>query len=335
VTACRRRVVLGAAAALAAGFGCAFAQTHGKVWRIGYLNLRAGPAAPDEAFVRGMRDLGYVVGRNLLIEYRWAASDASRMQPLADELVQLNVDVIVTAAIQATSAAMRATNRIPIVMAAISDPVGLGLVGSLRHPGGNVTGMTLQSVELARKRLQLVREMVPAAKRVGVVTMRIPDHLPEVNRLPARLLLSEMEAAAGPMGIGLVASDLLDAGELPAAFAKLQRAQVQAVFVQTSPATLQIQAQIADEAARQRLPTMYELRSYVEAGGLVSYGPDLQDMYRRAASFVDRIFKGAKPGDLPIDQPEKLELVINLKAAQPLGLTIPRSLLLRADEVIR
>lgn len=335
MTACRRRVVLVAAAALAAGFGGAFAQTRGKVWRVGYLNLRAGPADPDDAFVRGMRDLGYVVGRNLLIEYRWAASDTSRLQALADELVQLNVDVIVTAAIPATSAAMRATNRIPIVMAAISDPVGLGLVGSLGRPGGNVTGMTLQSVELARKRLQLIREMVPAAKRVGVVTMRIPEHLPEVNRVPARLLLSEMEAAAGPMGIGLVAADLLDAGELPAAFARLERAQVQAVFVQANPATLQIQAQIAEQAARQRLPAMYELRSFAEAGGLVSYGPDLQDMYRRAASFVDRIFKGAKPGDLPIDQPEKLELVINLKAAQPLGLTIPRSLLLRADEVIR
>ena len=330
----RRAMLAAAAFALAAGDRVR-AQAPTKVWRVGYLNLRAGPSPADHAFVRGMRELGYVEGRNLVVEYRWAANDFARMQPLADELARIPVDVFVTAATPGISAATRAPGRIPVVMTAVSDPVSTGFAASLAKPGGIVTGMTLQANDLARKRLQLVREFVPGASRIGVLTLRVPDGAADVNRLPRDALMVEMEAAARRMDIAVVAAEAADAGELPGAFSRLQRASAQALFVQANPLTLQYATRVAELAAGHRLPALYELRTFAEAGGLVSYGPDLVEMYRRAASFVDRIFKGAKPGDLPIEQPEKLELVINLKAAQALGLAIPQQLLLRADEVIR
>jgi len=330
-----RRRFLHAAAVAAAGATGVAAQAPAKVWRVGYLNLRAGPGPADAAFVRGMRELGYVVGRNLVIEYRWAANDFTRMQPLADELARLPVDVFVTAATPGIAAATRAPGRIPVVMCAVSDPVATGYAASLGKPGGRVTGMTLQANDLARKRLQLVREIVPGAARVGVLTLRIPDGAADVNRLPRDALMVEMDDAARRLGVTLVAVEAGDAGELPGAFERLLRAPVQAVFVQANPLTLQYAKRVAELAAAQRLPALYELRSFTEAGGLVAYGPDLVEMYRRAASFVDRVFKGAQPGDLPIEQPEKLELVVNLKAAQALGLAIPQPVLLRADEVIR
>lgn len=329
-----RRDLLGSALALAA-CGRVRAQAPAKVWRVGYLNMRAGPGPLDAAFVRGMRELGYVEGRNLVIEYRWAGNDFARMQPMADELARLPVDIFVTAATPGITAAARAPGRIPVVVCAVSDPVSTGFAASLRKPGGSVTGMTMQANDLARKRLQLVREIVPGASRIGVLTLRIPDGAADVNRLPHVALMTEMEAAARRIGIALVAAEAADAGELPGAYARLQRAQAQALFVQANPLTLQYTPMLAELAAAHRLPALYELRSFAEAGGLVSYGPDLVDLYRRAASFVDRIFRGAKPADLPIEQPEKLELVVNLKAAQALGLAVPQAVLLRADEVIR
>jgi putative ABC transport system substrate-binding protein len=329
----RRRFLHAAAVAVAGATGVA-AQAPAKVWRVGYLNPRAGPGPADAAFVRGMRELGYVEGRNLVIEYRWAANDFTRMQPLADELARLPVDVFVTASTPGITAAMRAPGRIPVVVCAVADPVRTGFAASLGKPGGVVTGMTMQSNDLARKRLQLVREIVPGAGRVGVLTLRIPDGAADVNRLPRDALMVEMDDAARRLGVTLVAVEAGDAGELPGAFERLQRAPVQAVFVQANPLTLQYTRRVAELAAAHRLPALYELRSFAEAGGLVAYGPDLVEMYRRAASFVDRIFRGAQPGDLPIEQPEKLELVINLKAAQTLGLAIPQPVLLRADEVI-
>jgi putative ABC transport system substrate-binding protein len=331
----RRRFVFCAAAWGLVDAPAALAQAPGKVYRVGYLNLRAGPTALDEAFVQGMRELGYAVGRNLAIEYRWASNQMERLQELAEELVRLNVDVIVTATTPAIRAAMRATRTIPIVFQATADPVGTGLVASLGRPGGNVTGLTLQSTELARKRLQLMREAVPGAARVGVLTLRDPDSQLAAARLAGNLMLAETQAAAQQMGVALVSRAVVDAGELPDAFAQFQREKAQALVVQVNPLTLQHRPKVVELAARHRLPAIYEVRSFVDDGGLVSYGPDLNEMYRRSAAYVDRIFRGAKPGELAIEQPGKFEMVVNLKTARALGLSLPQSLLLRADEVIR
>jgi putative tryptophan/tyrosine transport system substrate-binding protein len=283
-----------------------------------------------------MRDLGYIVGRNLIIEYRWAANDMALLQPLADELVRLNVDVIMTAATPAVQAAMRATRTIPIVIAAAGDPVGTGLVASLRRPGGNVTGMTIQSTDLAQKRLQLIREIVPHAKKVALLALRVADTQPGVAREPAtELLVTETQAAAKQMGLSVVTRTIANRDELTDAFMQYRQEQVQALIVQISPLTFELRAQIAKLAAQQRLPAMYEIRNFVDDGGLVSYGPDLQESYRRAATYVDRILRGAKPGELAMEQPNKYEMVINMKAATALGLTIPKSVLLRATEVVQ
>jgi putative ABC transport system substrate-binding protein len=329
----RRRFLHAAVAGLLVDGQRAFAQVQGKVHRIGYLNLRAGPSGYDEAFLQGMRELGYTVGRNLVVDYRWAASDMARLQPFAEELVRLKVDVIVTATTPAITAAMRATSTIPIVMTATADPVGTGLVASLGRPGGNLTGMTLQSTDLARRRLQLLRDLVPGANRIGMLTLQVPDSLSEPNRQAARLLATEMQIAATQLGIRLIANPIATADDLPEAFARFRREQAQAVFVQVNPLTLQHRPKIAELAARERLPAMYEIRDFVDDGGLVSYGPDLHDMYRRAASFVDRIFKGAKPGELAIEQPTKFEFVVNGKAAKALGLTIPQSVMVQAEVI--
>jgi len=303
------------------------AQRADKAHRIGYLNLRAGPDPQDEAFVQALRELGYVQGRNLIIEYRWAAEKEEQLPVLAAELVALNVEIIVTAATPAVNAAKRATSTIPIVMAAVADPVGSSLVASLGHPGGNVTGMTLLSTELAGKRLQLVREILPRARRIAVLALGGLSATP--------LLLTAMRAAARTMDLELVTQLVTKPEELPGAFTEFHRASSDALLVQVSPLTLDQRNAIVGLAAQRRLPAMYEIRPFVDAGGLLAYGPDLAVMYRRAAIYVDKIFKGAKPGDLPIEQPTKFEFVINLRTAKALGLTIPQSLLLRADEVIQ
>jgi putative tryptophan/tyrosine transport system substrate-binding protein len=305
----------------------AWAQRESKVHRIGYLNLRAGPVPQDDAFVQALRELGYVEGRNLIIEYRWAAEKEEQLPALAAELVALNVEVIVTSATPAVNAVKRATSTIPIVMAAVADPVGSGLVASLGHPGGNVTGMTLLSTELAGKRLQLVREILPRAKRIAVLALGGLSATP--------LLLSAMRAAAQTMDLELVTQLVTKPEELAGAFTEFHRAGPDALIVQVSPLTIDQRDAIVGLAAQHRLPAMYEIRPFVDAGGLVAYGPDAVVMYRRAAIYVDKIFKGAKPGDLPIEQPTKFEFIINLKTAKTLGLTIPQSLLLRADEVIQ
>lgn len=331
----RRNWLHGVAAVLAAGaLESAFAQAAGRVWRIGYLNLRAGPSALDAAFVRGMAELGYVVGRNLVIEYRWTNNRMEQLQAYAEELVRLEVDVIVTATTPAIRAAMRATSSIPIVVQATADPVGTGLVASLARPGGNVTGMTLQSTDLARKRLQLMRELVPGATRIAVLTLRDPDAKLGAPVLAGNLMLVEAEAAARQMGVSLVARAVGDAAELPDAFAQFLRERVQALFVQVNPLSLQNRPRIVALAMQHRLPAMYEVRSFVDDGGLICYGPDLTEMYHRAASYVDRIFKGARPGEMAIEQPRAFEMVINLATARALGLAIPTTLQLRATELI-
>jgi len=314
----RRTFAIGIALGVLADPFAAWAQREGKAHRIGYLNLRAGPDPQDEAFVQALRELGYLEGRNLVIDYRWAAEREEQLPALAAELV---------AATPAVNAAKRATSTIPIVIAAVADPVGSGLVASLGHPGGNVTGMTLLSTELAGKRLQLVHEILPRATRIAVLALGGLSATP--------LLLAAMRAAAQTMDLELIAQLVTKPEELPGAFGEFQKARAHALFVQVSPLTLDQREAIVGLAAQHRLPAMYEIRPFVDTGGLIAYGPDLVVMYRRAAMYVDKIFKGAKPGDLPIEQPTKFEFVINVKTAKALGLTIPQSLLLRADEVIQ
>ncbi|HEV2056393.1 MAG TPA: ABC transporter substrate-binding protein [Methylomirabilota bacterium] len=304
------------------------AQQAGKANRIGYLSLSPGLGYLGEAFRQGLRELGYVEGRNLIIEYRWAAGKVERLPELAAELVRLKVEVIVTSATPPTEAAKRATSTIPIVMASVADPVGSGLVAGLARPGGNVTGLTLMSTELAGKRLQMVRELLPKATRVAVLTYH-------GYTSPTRPYLEQMRAAAQQMGVQLVVQEVKEAGDLPGAFAALQRERAQALDVRASPFSTDNAKRIVELAAQHRLPVMYDARSFVEAGGLVSYGPSLPEIFRRAAFYVDRILKGAKPADLPIEQPTKFELVINKNTAKALGLTIPPAILVRADEVIQ
>ena len=315
----------------AAGLLADFVHAQAKVYRVGYLSPRASPTAFDDAFIRGMRELGYIVGRNLVIEYRWANNDLNRLQPLADELVRLNVDVIVTATTAGTRASMRATRAIPIVMAATADPVGAGLVASLSRPGGNVTGLSLQTTDIARKRLQLTREIEPAATRIALLAEKVA----EPTQGTTGTLVAETLDAAKQMGVAVVVRAIANADELSDAFADYRRERAQVLIVQVSPLMLEHREKLTELAARDRLPAIYEARNFVDVGGLVSYGPDLTHTYWRAAAYVDRIFKGARPEDLPVEQPDKPALVINMKAAESLGITIPQALLLRADEVIR
>ena len=324
-----RRSFLGgvAATALIAAPAAARAQQAGKVWRIGFLGFGSGPNEFVAAFREQLRSLGYIEGRNLLIEYRWPAGNAVRLPEMAAELVRLEVDIIVTQATQPVTAAKRATSTIPIVMTAPSDAVGSGLVASLARPGGNVTGMTYLSNELAGKRLQLLREVVPKITRVAVLVLKNSPVTPPI--------LEQFTMAARQMGITLVVREENEADALASAFASMQRERVQAIFVQQTPFTNENRRRIVELVAQHRLPSMFEARSHVDEGGLLSYGPSLIEMFRRAAFYVDRIFKGAKPADLPVEQPDKFEMVVNLKTAKALGLTIPQSVLARANEVIR
>ena len=320
-----RRKVLLALGALAVPF-TARAQQPGKVWRIGFLSSLAGPNANVDALREELAILGYVEGRNLSIEYRWSAGKDERLPEMADELLRLKVDVIVTHAGLPPAAARRATSTIPIVTAATADPVGQGLVASLARPGGNLTGMSLQSTDLTGKRIQLLREFVPKATRVAVLAMKGTPATP--------LLLAESRAVAQQLGLTLIIQEVNEAGALAGAFEAMQRARAQVLMVQQAPFLLEHRTLILRLAARQRLAAMFDARLYVEEGGLVSYGPSIPESYRRAAHYVDRIFKGARPADLPVEQPTKFELAVNLKTARALGLAVPQSILLSADKVI-
>jgi putative ABC transport system substrate-binding protein len=324
----RRDFIGTLAGSLLAAPHAAAAQQVGKVYRIGFLSPGPGPSSSTEAFRQGLRELGYVEGRNLSIEYRWAAGKVERLPELAKELVLLKVNIIVASSTPTIEAAKRATSTIPIVMVAVADPVGSGLVDGLARPGGNVTGLSLMSTDLAGKRLQLVRELLPKATRVAVLTYR-------GYTSPSKAYLEQMRAAAKQMGLQLMVQEANEAGDdLPGAFAAVERERAQALDVRVTASSTYNPKRIVDLAAQHRLPVVYDARNFVEAGGLVSYGPNLQEINRRAAFYVDRILKGAKPADLPIEQPIKFDLVINLKTAKALGLTIPPSLLARADEVI-
>jgi len=329
-----RRTFVGAVAgALLASPFTAEAQRAAKIARIGYLNPNTASANPRlfEAFRQGLRDLGYVEGRNVQIEFRSAEAKPEQLHILAAELVALRVDVIVTGGgTLAALAARQATGTLPIVFNSVGDPVTSGLVESLARPGANVTGLSLLFPELARKCLEQLKQAVPVVSRVAVLSQS--DAVPERTEMD---ILDGAEVAARALGVRLQVVRVKGPADLDRAFSNITSARADALVVLSSPMFSAERKRLVDFAARNRLPTMFSFREYVDAGGLMSYGPDLAEMSRRSATYVDRILKGAKPGDLPVEQPTKFELVINLRTAKQLGLTISQSVLARADEVIQ
>ena len=306
------------------------AQQAAGVVRIGLLRDSPGASARlREAFLQGLHDLGYIGGRGLLIEGRDAMGKPERLPALAAELVALKVDVIVAAGTPAAQAAKRATSSLPIVFMSVADPIASGLVTNLARPGGNVTGLSTLAPELVAKGLELLREAVPGVSRFAVLWQ--PGGLGERTE---RNMLKEAEVAARALEVQLQFVEVRGPADIDRAFSDMTHARAGALTALASAALFNERGRLMGLAAKNRLPAMYGLREYVEAGGLMSYGPDLADLFRRAATYVDKILRGAKPGDLPIEQPTKFELVINLKTARTLGLTIPLSVLGRADQVI-
>ena len=306
------------------------AQQASKVPRIGYLT-GATPEAQStrtDAFRQGLRDLGYMEGKNITIEWRYAEGKSDVYSTLAAELVRLKVDIIITGGTNITRAAKEATATIPIVMAQDNDPLGNGFVTSLSRPGGNITGLSNFSPELSGKRLELLKEIVPKLSRVAV--------LGSSTAPSTALLLKELKPAAGALGIKLQLLDVLAPQEIETAFRAANKGRAEAILnMVPGPIALAHRLEIAELAIKSRLPVMYERAIYVEAGGLMYYGVNVLDLDRRAAIYVDKIFKGAKPADLPVEQPTNFELVINLKTAKQIGLTIPPNVLARADRVIK
>ena len=307
------------------------AQLAGKVPRVAYLtpwsDSDPGRQRGLEAFRQGLRELGYVEGQNIAIESRSAEGTDDRLPALAADLVRSKVDVIVATSGAATKAAQQATRTIPIVMSLVNDPVGSGLVASLARPGGNVTGLTIMAPDLMAKRLELLKEVVPKLSRVAL--LQNPDNPASAAQL------REAEAAARALRVQPQTLEARNPQEIEGAFAAMIRERAGALLILSDAIFFTQRRQIAELAAKGRLPSIIGTRDYPVAGGLMAYGPNFLDLERRAATFVDRILKGAKPGDLPAEQPTKFELVINLKTAKALGLTIPQSVLLRADQVIQ
>jgi putative tryptophan/tyrosine transport system substrate-binding protein len=306
------------------------AQPREKVARVGYLTAGShadqGRQRRFEAFRQGLRDLGYVEGQNIAIESRWAEGKSDRYPTLAADLVRLEMDVIVTVGGAASKAAQQATKTIPIVMSLVNDPLGSGLVPSLAHPGGNVTGISLMAPDLVGKQLEVLKEIVPQASRMAL--LRNPTNPASAPQL------REAEVAARALGVRLQTLEARVPQEIDSAFAAMTRERAGALVVLTDSIFTNQRRQIAELATERRLPAVYGNSEHAEAGGLMAYSANFLDLERRAATFVDKILKGAKPGNLPVEQPTKLELVINLRAAKAIGLTIPQSLLQRADQVI-
>lgn len=305
------------------------AQQPGKTYRVAYLAAapRSGNQALLASFQQGMRELGYVEGRNLVLESRFADGKLERLPMLAQEMVRLNPDVVFVSTTPGSLAAKAATATIPIVFVAVADPLGAGLIPNLARPGGNVTGITHIVAELTGKRLELLKEIVPSASRIAVLVN------PEDPN--ARAQIQNAEAAARSLGVQLQPIlAVRDASDLERAFEAISRSGAAAALRMVDPTAGPLRARTVELAVRHRLPVMFVFREDVEAGGLVAYGANLSAQYRQAATFVHKILRGARPGDLPIEQPTKFELVLNLKTAKKLGLTIPPSLLLRADQVI-
>ncbi len=327
-----RRVFARDLAALVGSFGLlclpvkAYAQQPASPRRIGFLLVGLAPESKEvQPFQQGLRDAGYVEGRDVVIE--WRSGDYAQVPELAADLVQRKVDVIVVASTVAARAVKRATSTIPIVMAIVADPVGSGLVTSLAHPGGNITGLSLMTLELTAKRLQLLKEAIPRVARVAVLwNPDTPYHT---------MALQELKAAAPSLSMQLTFVNVQRPEEIGPAFSSINRARAQALYVLDDPFFLAHRMTLLKLASNARLPVISGFREFVNAGVLMSYGANFDDLFRRSAGYVDKILKGAKPGDLPIEQPTKFEFIVNLKTAKALGITIPQSILLRADEVIQ
>ncbi len=304
------------------------AQPSAKVARIGYLATTGGAGSPmAEAFRQGLQDLGYVEGKTIVIAYRFAEGKPDRLPALAAELVQLPVDVIVAASSQVAQVAKDTTTTIPIVMVAGADPVAIGLVASLARPGGNLTGLTLMSAELAGKRLEMLKVAIGGLGHVAVLWNARDAFMTNI--------FSENQTAAPGLGVTVQPLGVQEANDIDSAIATMTEDRPDALFMITDVLTSRYTRQVVDFAAQHQLPTMFQSSEPVAEGGLMFYGPSLTDAYRRAAYYVDRILKGAKPGDLPVEQPMKFKLILNLKTAKALGLTIPPTLLFQADEVIK
>jgi len=303
------------------------AQQPKKVPRIGYLD----PASPEaslrqiEALRKGLADLGYVEGQNIGIEYRYADGKRNLLSTAASELVQRQVDVIVTGSTPGVEAAKNATNTIPIIFATIGDPVRSGLIESLARPGGNITGLTIFSPELGGKRLELLKESFPKITRVAFIW----------STMNPGFSFAEAEAAGKPLGVEVQSVQIRDVEDIESAFEKVRKMSSQAFTTAPDPVMRLNRRKLLDFAAKNRLPAMYGTLDFVDAGGLMSYAPNTIDLYRRAAVYVDKVLKGAKPADLPVEQPVKFEFVINLKTAKQIGVTIPPNVLVRADKVIK
>ena len=302
------------------------AQQPNRVPRIGYLSA-TGISARTEAFRQGLRELGYVEGKNIVIEWRYGEGKIDRLPALAAELVRLKVDIIVTGGVGATRPANEATNTIPIVMTQDPDPVANGFVVSLAHPGGNITGLSLLAPELSAKQLELLKEVLPKASRVAVLGTSTSPSTAQALR--------EAELAAGALALKLQYLDVRGLNDTEVAFRAATKERADAVLMLGGPVLASQRTQIVNLAVKSRLPAISRNRGDVEAGGLMAYGVSNTDLSRRAATYVDKILKGAKPADLPVEQPKKFELVINLKTAKQIGLTIPPNVLTRADKVIK
>jgi ABC-type uncharacterized transport system substrate-binding protein len=328
----RRRLVLSVTAgALAASLAplASFAQQPAKIARIGFL-YPASPQLADiqlQAFRDGLRELGYVEGKNFQLEARWGDGKLERLPALAAELVEAKVDVLVAVSSPGVVAAHQATRTIPIVMPLSSDPVGDGLVASLARPGGNITGLSVMAPELGEKRIQLLKEMFPKISHAMAVLWN-----PAYVGMRARF--EQAQVAAPAVGLTVRSMEVRDTRELDVAFEAIIREHPEALLILVDPFTRSQRSRIVEFAAEQRLPAIYESSEFVDVGGLASYGPNIADQFRRAATYVDKILRGAKPADLPIEQPTKFELVINMRAAKALGIKFPESILLRADKVI-
>ena len=323
----RRKLVIALGAGALAAALTSLAQQKGKIWRIGFL-WDSPDVFPDAigAFRQGLRDLGYVEGRTIAIEYRWAEGKPERMRELAEELVRLKVDVIVAPSSVYTAAAKQATSSIPIIFMNHADPIGSGHVASLARPGGNITGLSIMMTETNVKLLELLKECVPKLARVAVVfDPATPSHGPGMKAV---------EAAGPALRLRIQPVAVRSAAEFDGAFSAIMRERADAVLVLSTPMFTAGARRLAELALTHKLPSLFGAGVHTEAGGLMSFGPDRADLWRRSAIYVDKILKGAKPGDLPIEQPTRFELVVNAKTAKALGIKIPNSILVRAEKVI-
>jgi len=305
----------------------AAAQQPAKVHRIGYLRAETPPEVDIEGFREGLREYGYVEGKNIVIEYRWADGNEQKLRSLAAELIRLKLDLIVTSAPAATQAAKEATNTIPIVMVLVADPVAFGFVSSLAHPGKNITGFAFLLPEISGKRLELLKETLPTLSRVAVL-WNAANAYKETD-------LKAVQPVADALKVALHTFPVREPTGFDDVFKAAIRARAEGLLTLDDPFTITHRTRITELARTYKLPAVYAVRPFVDAGGLMYYGPDRVDQNRRAAAYVDKILKGAKPTDLPVEQPTKFELVINLKTAKQIGLTVPANVLARADRVIR